>query len=90
MMNMIDKWKTSGMGQKDFYVKHNIPANVFYYWLKRYRTLHNQQPLPAASFIQLHTCEPVPTNNIELLLPNGTRILFHEPVSASYLKALLA
>jgi hypothetical protein len=89
MMNMIDKWRTSGMRQKDFYLKYNIPPNTFYYWLKRYRLQHNQQPLAAASFVQLQPCEPVTTNNIELLLPNGIRILFHEPVSASYLKSLL-
>lgn len=91
MMAMIEQWKTSGMRQKDFYQQHNIPAHVFYYWHKRYRVEHSQQEIlsPSGPFVQLHPAVPVPTNNIELLLPDGTRILFHEPVSAQYLKALL-
>jgi hypothetical protein len=36
MLALIGQWEQSGMRQKDFYQKHNLPSHVFYYWHKRY------------------------------------------------------
>ncbi len=87
-ISIIDQWKQSGLSQKEFYQQQNIPAHVFYYWHKCYRD-EQYKPLrkSSAGFVQLTT--PASAGNIELQLPNGTRIIFNEPVSADYLKALI-
>ena len=91
-INLIQKWKDSGLTQKEFYQQQNIPAHVFYYWHKCYRNQQNKVAKASSpdinGFVQLST--PAAACNIELHLPNGTRIIFHEPVRADYLKALIS
>jgi hypothetical protein len=93
MMTLIEKWQKSGMRQKDFYQQHNIPAHVFYYWLKRYRKQqHNTIIKPDASsnqFIELQPTVVEPLKNIEIRLPNGIQIFLNNQVSVEYLKALI-
>lgn len=92
MLSLINQWEQSGMRQKDFYQQHNIPAHVFYYWHKCYKNPKAGacKPIPAAnSFVQLQP--PVPSaGSMEMVLPNGNRIIFNQPVSVDYLKALIS
>lgn len=86
--DIIEKWKQSGLSQKKFYQQQSIPAHVFYYWHKCYRDQHHKPSgKSSGGFIQLKS--PAFTGNIELQLPNGTRIVFNEPVTADYIKALI-
>lgn len=91
-INLIEKWKDSGLTQKEFYQQQNMPAHVFYYWHKCYRDQQNKiahaSSLAANDFVQL--TPPSPATHVELQLPNGMRIIFHEPVRADYLKALIS
>ena len=90
MLALIEQWEQSGMRQKDFYQQHNIRSHVFYYWHKRYQKQKTRplKSIPAKSkFVQLQP--PVlSSSNMELHLPNGNRIIFHQQVSVDYLKAL--
>ena len=92
MMAMIEQWQKSGLRQKDFYVQHNIPAHVFYYWLKSFRQRQDGkiiEKLPkTSSFIQLQPLQIASVSNIEIRLPNGIQIFFNSQVSVDYLKAL--
>ncbi len=92
MMAMIVQWQKSGLRQKDFYQQHNIPAHVFYYWLKCFRKQQGGKiikQLPhASSFIQLQPSQIASVNNIEIRLPNGIQIFLNSGVSVDYLKAL--
>lgn len=91
-IDLIQQWKDSGLTQKEFYHQQNIPQHVFYYWHKCYRNQQNKNDKSAGSrvngFVQL-TAPSTPAN-LELQLPNGMRIVFHEPVPADYLKALIS
>jgi len=92
MLSLIKQWEQSGMRQKDFYEQHKIPAHVFYYRHKCYKKpkagVH--KPVPAASsFVQLQQLVPT-SGNMELHLSNGNRIIFNQPVSVDYLKALIS
>jgi transposase-like protein len=92
MLALIEQWEQSGMRQKDFYLQHNIPSHVFYYWLKRYQKQKTRprKAIPATSgFVQLQS-SVLSLNNMELHLPNGNRIIFHQQVSVDYLKALIS
>ena len=91
MLEMIDRWKQSGLSQKSFCQKEQIPYHKFYYWLRRSR--HKKQDTKEtanAGFVKLKIKEPVTFSSIEVHLPHGTRLFFHAPVSAEYLKTLLS
>ena len=92
MLKLIEQWQRSGLRHKDFYQQHNIPSHVFYYWYKCYQKQNSGsiEPIAANSFVQLQPSTIPSASNVELLLPNGNRLIFHQPVSADYLKALIS
>ena len=92
MFLLIENWQQSGLSQKDFCEQQQVSGPVFYYWYKRYRTNHDTVALKEAKgFVELR---PDVTNStgaaIELLLAGGHRLLFHQPVSASFIKAIIS
>jgi len=84
---MIDAWEQSGLSQKQYCLQNNIAYHIFHYWYKRYRL---KQTVGTGDFVPLAINGSICTVCAELQLPDGTRILFHQPVSAEYLKALLS
>lgn len=96
MFSMIEFWQQSGLTQKDYCEQHSIRYHVFHYWYKKYRDTQPSdkksyfiplqlQPAPAAK------ASPTPSAGVhtEIVLPDGRRLLFHQSVSADYLKALI-
>ena len=91
MLKMIASWKQSGLSQKAYCEQNNIRYHVFHYWYKRFRD--QQDAVEDASFVPLNvkpSTFPVSNSAIEILLPDGKRILFHQPVGPDYLKALIS
>jgi hypothetical protein len=91
MLRMINSWKQSGLSQKAYCEQNNIRYYVFHYWYKRYRD--QQDTVENATFIPLNvkpSAFPVSSSAIEVLLADGKRILFHQPVGPDYLKALIS
>src|SRR5881392_1490151 len=91
MFKMISSWKQSGLSQKAYCEKNNIRYYVFHYWYKRYRD--QQGAVEDPTFVALNvkpSAVAVSNSAIEILLPDGKRILFHHPVSADYLKAIIS
>jgi hypothetical protein len=92
MLAMIESWKQSGLSQKQYCEQNNIPYYVFHYWYKRYKDMRTPQkdgdfvPLNVKPSLSIHTSSA----GIELLLPDGKRILFHQAVHSDYLKALIS
>ena len=87
MFDYINQWQQSGLTQKAFCQQVNLAYHVFHYWYKRYRITESK---PAPSFIKLGVSTSSVTSSIELVLPDGKRLLFHQPVSSDYLKALIS
>ncbi len=91
MFSLIVKWQQSGLSQKVFCKQHQIVPHVFYYWYKCYRTQNNVIAVqPVKGFIELHSQESQQTASIEVLLCCGHRIFFHQPVAASFIKAIIS
>ncbi len=92
MFAMITCWQQSGLSQKAYCQEHNIRYHVFHYWYKCFRQL--QSPAKDEGFIPLKIQPVNPTNTasavVELLLPDGIRLLFHQAVTSDYLKALIS
>jgi len=94
MFSMIECWQQSGLTQKAYCEQHCIRYHVFHYWYRKYKDTqlsatkeHGFIPLrlqPAASAsiaaAGVHT---------EMILVDGRRLIFHQGVSAEYLKALI-
>jgi hypothetical protein len=87
MFDYIDQWQQSGLTQKAFCQQVNLSYHIFHYWYKRYRIADRK---PASSFIRLGVSSASIASHTELVLPDGKRLLFHQPVSIDYLKALIS
>ena len=92
MFAMILSWQQSGLTQKVYCQEHAVSYHIFHYWYKRCRT--SQSPDKEPGFIPLqtehsHSLVSIPAH-IELLLPDGKRLLFHQPVSSDYLRQLIS
>lgn len=88
----IISWQQSGVSQKAWCAKNNVPYSVFHYWYRRFRNLHPENEKGASnSFVQIK----VPDNLsgipwCELVLPNGQKLFFHQPLCADFIRSLLA
>jgi hypothetical protein len=90
MFSFIQQWENSHQSQKAFCLKHNIRYYVFHYWLKRYREETTGNEDTSSSFVKLKVIPPAALAHAELILPDGKRLLFHEPVSSVFLKSLIS
>ena len=86
MFNLIQQWEKSDLSQKAFCKQSDLPYHVFHYWYKRYRLKENKKP---SSFIKLKI-SPVIASQVEIIMPDGKRLLFHQPISSGYLKAIIS
>ncbi len=89
MFAMIEQWRTSGLSQKAFCEQQSIRYYVFHYWYKRYRLDQSGTGKNNSAFVKLQIAKPISASSVEIHFPGGIRLLFHEPVSSDYLKALI-
>ena len=93
MFLMIEGWKSSGLTQRAYCKEHNIGYHIFHYWYKVYRDEHNKNTDTTSPFVelQLQTGQNITptTTDVELLLPDGRRLLFRGSVNACFLRLLL-
>lgn len=83
---MIRAWQQSGQSQLDYCKQNNVAYHVFHYWYKVYRLQHTTAE---PGFVSLNIAASLQAN-VEILFADGKRIVFHQPVSADYLKAVIA
>jgi len=91
MFNMLAHWQQSGISQKLYCEQHGIRYHVFHYWYKRFRDSHAGGK-KEGTFIPVQIKLPVTTvknADIELLLTDGRRLLFYQPVNADFIKAII-
>lgn len=90
MFSHIDQWKNSNQSQKSYCSEHGIAYHVFHYYFKRYREVHAERKQDMPSFVKLQLDHSDVMAHAELILPDGKRLVFHEPVSSAFLKALIS
>ena len=92
MFNMLTHWQQSGISQKLYCEQHRIRYHVFHYWYKRFRDSQADSK-EKGTFIPVQIKPPVAAGKnggIELLFANGNRVLFYQPVSADFIKAIIS
>jgi transposase-like protein len=90
MFMLIAQWQQSGLTQKAYCQQQSIKYHVFHYWYKCYREEQSGVDSSNSTFVKLQMSKPVAIGAVEIHFSNGTRLLFHEPVSSNYLKALVS
>jgi len=86
---MIEDWQHSSLSQKQYCLEHDIAYHIFHYWYKQSRTKKAGDAADSSPFVKLVTPSLATGIHTELLLPDGKRLLFHQPVSSVYLKTLI-
>lgn len=93
-LELIQCWQKSDLTQKVFCAQQSIAYSGFHYWFKKFRE-DNSISKPDSGFIPVKiTSHSSKKNNhssaIELILPDGRRVNFHEGVDVEFLRALLS
>lgn len=90
---LIRKWESSGLSQAKFNDEHQISKSTFGYWRKKY-LLEQKQP-SSKRMIPVHILpseEPQPVEevqNLEIVYPNGVRVVCPVQMESSRVKALI-
>src|SRR3954449_6413246 len=92
MFSMITSWQQSGLSQKAFCQQNNIGYHVFHYWYKCFRDAHSGSGDEGFIALKIQTPPSVGAScaAIELLLTDGRRLIFNQPVTSDYLKAIIS
>lgn len=90
MFSLIEVWKTSGKTQAEFCKEKDIAYHKFHYWFGKY-SKQNSESTQLSSFARIKVNrQPVSSGSIELLYPDGRKLVFNDNVDAAFLRALLA
>jgi hypothetical protein len=90
MFSLIEIWKGSGLSQIAFCKEKDIAYHRFHYWFKKYNDLSGSVSA-SPSFSQVSVSSLTPTiGTIEVIYPDGRKIIFRQSVEVSFLRTLLA
>ena len=92
--SLVEKWSVSKAIMRDFCNEHQISQSALKYWSKQFG-MPSKRPRKKKSFLPLKISTPL--DNIksgssifaEIISINGTRVLFHQPIDITVLKALI-
>jgi hypothetical protein len=94
MFSLIEVWKASGQTQKTFCQEKDLAMSKFQYWYRKYQ--QSNPVTEGGSFMAVTVrskaaaAKPVKPGSMEILWPDGRRLIFHQEVEASFLRSLLA
>ena len=92
MFSLIEVWKSGNKTQQEFCKEKVLDFNKFQYWLRKYKAVHSPSAVSDSKFTfkQIRLKEqPVSLPGLELVFPDGRKLIFHQPVEASFLRSLL-
>ena len=90
MFALIRQWEKSGLTQENFFNQHGIPKSTFVYWRTRYlkETGHSKGKnnfIP----VKLDNAPEKGHQVIELVYPNGVRMVCSADTDLSLIKSLI-
>lgn len=91
MFSLIEVWKSSGKSQKEFCREKDIAYHKFHYWFKKYSE-QDSGSLSNSPFRQIAVKHPqakTSTGVVEIVYPDGRKLILHQPVEATFLRSLL-
>ena len=93
MFPIVEDWLQSGLTQKEYSQRHDLPLHILPYWAGRYRKAQ-QNPISQSDQSSSGHFIPVSTDKnmhggMEVVLPTGVVIRFADQVPVNYLQQLL-
>lgn len=89
MFSLIEVWKKGDQTQQDFCKDKELDYQQFQYWLRRYKqTVDSGSSQSTFTQVKLKT-QPITTGALELVFPDGRKLIFHQPVDASFVRSLI-
>src|SRR5947207_164105 len=93
MFSLIEIWQSSGQSQKSFCQEKDLAYSKFHYWRKKYEEYRSPsssgEPFVAVTVKKASTAEAVRAGAVELIFPDGRRLIFNQVVEVGFLKTLL-
>src|SRR5215203_3794827 len=90
MFSHIAQWKSSNQSPKSYCRDHNIRYHVFHHYFKKYRDEGVEKKNNIPAFAKVQVDQSMRATYAELILADGRRLVFHEPVGSDFLKALIS
>jgi hypothetical protein len=90
MFSLIEVWKKSGKTQREFCQEKDVAYSKFQYWMKKYGEQSRPVADPGGFVPVVVKSEPKSSAMMELVFPDGRKLVFHQAVEVSYLQALLS
>ena len=88
MRQLYEQWRESNRPKAEFAAMHNISANTFYYWVKKFEESTETGSVSGFQAITMVGSFDRPVAVVRY--PSGAQVEFYAPVEASYLKSLLS
>jgi len=102
MFSLIEIWQSSGQSQRAFCQEKDLAYGKFHYWRKKYQEyrsplstegLRPDEPhgrsFVAVTVKKSKALETLQVGTMELVFPDGRRLIFNQGVDAGFLKTLL-
>lgn len=87
MFSLIEIWKGSGKSQTAFCKEKDIAYHRFHYWFKKYNDQNASVAQPTISELTL----PASGGGcMEVIYPDGRKVIFHQSVDVGFLRHLLS
>jgi len=89
MFSLIEVWKKGDQTQQDFCKEKELDYQQFQYWLRRYKqTVEPGSSQTSFTQVKLKT-QPVTRGTLELVFPDGRKLIFHQPVDVTFVRNLI-
>lgn len=90
MFAFMIQWQESGLSKKAWCEQHKFRYSSFHYWYKRFLGQSSKGEVKHNGFVQVVVKDhPVGKVWCELLLEDGKRVIFHQPISVNDIRSLL-
>lgn len=92
MFEGIIHWQQSGLTQKAWCEQNDVAYGAFHYWYKRYRNEEaaaSPDKGPDGGFVRLMVDSSVTSAWCELVSGDGKKLIFHQPLSVEFIRALI-
>ena len=92
MFSLIELWKNSEKTQQEFCRDKELAYNKFQYWFRKYRAIHSPAVVTdeKPGFREIEFKDQLSgTSSVEVVYPDGRKLIFHQPVAVSFLRSLL-
>jgi len=92
MFSLIEAWRSGNLTQQEFCREKALDYQKFHYWLRKYKISRGELTIskPESSFVKVDLASTTTTGAVELCLPDGRKLILHQPVGVAFLRSLLS